>query len=94
MANRALIKFSSHLKEIRMHLCQQSVESQGLREFINKYYVTLKKQNPELPILIRECSGIEPKIWARFEFGKEKSASVSGLGAEQILNAFSKLTTK
>lgn len=29
-------------------------------------YVPLKKENPNFPILIRECSGIQPKLWARY----------------------------
>lgn len=26
----------------------------------------LKKANPDLPILIRECSDVHPKLWARY----------------------------
>ena len=37
-----------------------------LREFIEKHYVGLKKVNPNFPFLIRECSGIEPRIYARY----------------------------
>ena len=40
------------------------------RDFLEKYYIGLKKDNPKLPILVRECSGIQPKIYARF--GKNK----------------------
>ena len=41
------------------------------REFIEKHYVELKKANPDLPILIRECSDVQPKLWARYgEQGK------------------------
>lgn len=36
------------------------------RDFIEKRYVELKKANPELPILIRECSDVQPKLWARY----------------------------
>lgn len=36
------------------------------REFIEKRYVELKKANPGLPILIRECSDVQPKLWARY----------------------------
>lgn len=36
------------------------------REFIQKSYVPIKKENPNFPILIRECSGIQPCIWARY----------------------------
>lgn len=54
----------------------------------------MKHHNPETPILIREATGIEPKLWARYgmildkmqglvltlavAFGKEKSVSLSG----------------
>lgn len=36
------------------------------RDFIEKRYVELKKANPDLPILIRECSDVHPKLWARY----------------------------
>uniref|UniRef100_A0A8W4FCV9 NADH dehydrogenase [ubiquinone] 1 alpha subcomplex subunit 2 n=1 Tax=Sus scrofa TaxID=9823 RepID=A0A8W4FCV9_PIG len=55
------------LREIRIHLCQRSPGSQGVRDFIEKRYVELKKANPDLPILIRECSDVQPKLWARYD---------------------------
>uniref|UniRef100_A0A8D2HAQ8 NADH dehydrogenase [ubiquinone] 1 alpha subcomplex subunit 2 n=1 Tax=Urocitellus parryii TaxID=9999 RepID=A0A8D2HAQ8_UROPR len=59
------------LREIRIHLCQRSPGSQGVRDFIEKRYVELKKANPDLPILIRECSDVQPKLWARYgEYGR------------------------
>jgi len=36
------------------------------RDFIEKNYVELKQQNPKFPFLIRECSGVEPKLYGRF----------------------------
>ena len=36
------------------------------RDFIEKHYVELKQQNPSFPFLIRECSGVEPKIYGRY----------------------------
>uniref|UniRef100_A0A9L0S517 NADH dehydrogenase [ubiquinone] 1 alpha subcomplex subunit 2 n=4 Tax=Equus TaxID=9789 RepID=A0A9L0S517_HORSE len=57
------------LREIRIHLCQRSPGSQGVRDFIEKRYVELKKANPDLPILIRECSDVQPKLWARYVTG-------------------------
>jgi NADH dehydrogenase (ubiquinone) 1 alpha subcomplex subunit 2 len=53
------------LRELRIHLCQKTAASSGVREFIEKDYVDLKKNNNDFPILIRECSGITPRIWAR-----------------------------
>jgi NADH dehydrogenase (ubiquinone) 1 alpha subcomplex subunit 2 len=36
------------------------------RDFVEQHYVELKKANPTFPILIRECSGVQPKLWARY----------------------------
>eukprot|EP00076_Gallus_gallus_P026191 XP_015149008.1 NADH dehydrogenase [ubiquinone] 1 alpha subcomplex subunit 2 isoform X1 [Gallus gallus] len=54
------------LRELRVHLCQRSAGSRGAREFIEQHYVTLKQANPDFPILIRECSGVQPRLWARY----------------------------
>jgi NADH dehydrogenase (ubiquinone) 1 alpha subcomplex subunit 2 len=53
------------LRELRIHLCQKSASSNGVRAFIENDYVGIKKNNMDFPILIRECSGINPQIWAR-----------------------------
>jgi hypothetical protein len=36
------------------------------REFVKKNYGDIKTHNPALPILIRECSGVQPQLWARY----------------------------
>ena len=84
MASKA-IKFSPALKELRIHLCQKSEASQGVRDFIEKYYVSIKQQNPKFPILIRECSGVQPRLWARYEGGVESSIPLTKLKAEEVL---------
>ncbi|XP_019327821.1 PREDICTED: NADH dehydrogenase [ubiquinone] 1 alpha subcomplex subunit 2 [Aptenodytes forsteri] len=56
-------------------------------DFIEQHYVTLKKANPDFPILIRECSGVQPKLWARFEFGKEKSVPLNNLTVDEVAKA-------
>ncbi|MFH4983884.1 hypothetical protein AB6A40_010593 [Gnathostoma spinigerum] len=71
------------LRELRIHLCQKSSASSGVREFIMHDYVPLKKANSTFPILIRECSGITPRIWARYEHGKETSVSLENASREQ-----------
>ncbi|NXK53884.1 NDUA2 dehydrogenase, partial [Chauna torquata] len=57
------------------------------RDFVEQHYVALKKANPDFPILIRECSGVEPKLWARYEFGKEKSVSLHNLTVDEVAKA-------
>lgn len=84
MSVQILKKLTPTLKEIRIHLCPKAVTSNGTRQFISKYYLGIKENNPDLPILIRECTGVEPKIWFRFEYGKESSAALNNLNADQI----------
>lgn len=43
------------------------------RSFVEKNYKELKTLNPKLPILIRECSGVEPQLWARYGITYHKS---------------------
>ncbi|KAG8182661.1 hypothetical protein JTE90_019686 [Oedothorax gibbosus] len=94
-AQEALVRYTGpYLKEIRIHLCQKSSESSGIREFIRKHYVSIKKQNPAFPILIRECEGVEPKIYARYDFGKESSASLSNHKSEQVLEVLKGFASK
>ncbi|XP_049729786.1 NADH dehydrogenase [ubiquinone] 1 alpha subcomplex subunit 2 [Elephas maximus indicus] len=75
------------LREIRIHLCQRSPSSQGVRDFIEKRYVELKKMHPDLPILIRECSDVQPKLWARYAFGQEKNVSLNNFSTDQVTRA-------
>ena len=49
------------------------------RDFIEKHYVELKQLNPTFPFLIRECSGIEPKLYGRF--GKSDKWTLGPRGA-------------
>ena len=28
--------------------------------------MSLKQNNPRFPVLVRECSGVQPMIWARY----------------------------
>ncbi|XP_045470603.1 NADH dehydrogenase [ubiquinone] 1 alpha subcomplex subunit 2 [Harmonia axyridis] len=85
-------RFASRLKELRIHLCQTGVASKGVREFIEQHYVPLKKANPKFPILIRECSGVQPKVWARYEKGVEQSISLKDLSASEVLSKIESLS--
>ncbi|ELW54060.1 NADH dehydrogenase [ubiquinone] 1 alpha subcomplex subunit 2 isoform X2 [Tupaia chinensis] len=86
-ASRGVAAAKLGLREIRIHLCQRSPGSQGVRDFIEKRYVELKKANPDLPILIRECSDVQPKLWARYAFGQEKNITLNNLSADQVTRA-------
>lgn len=47
----------------------------------------MKKHNPSIPIMLREAQGTSPKVYARYEFGQEKSQSLEGKGAPPPLLA-------
>ncbi|XP_030649722.1 NADH dehydrogenase [ubiquinone] 1 alpha subcomplex subunit 2 [Chanos chanos] len=76
-----------NLREVRLHFCQTSPASLGARDFVEQHYVTLKKANPEFPILIRECSGVRPKLWARYDYGKEQSVALDNMSVDQVAKA-------
>ena len=90
-AAKQALKFGPAIKELRLHLCQKSAASQGARDFVEKHYVPLKMANPQFPILVRECSGINPKAWARFGFGRESSVDLTGKSSEEVYAAIKKL---
>ncbi|MBA0873875.1 hypothetical protein Goshw_008575, partial [Gossypium schwendimanii] len=66
-------------------------QDDGERSFVEKNYKDLKTLNPKLPILIRECRGIEPQMWARYDMGVEKGIRLEGLSEPQILKALEDL---
>ncbi|KAH8153599.1 uncharacterized protein LAJ45_02412 [Morchella importuna] len=76
--------FTNQLKELRFLFCQTGEHSAAVRSFLQKSYPVMKKHNPNTPILIREAMGIEPKVFARYEFGVEKQESLTGLTDKQI----------
>ncbi|KAK2600685.1 hypothetical protein N8I77_010203 [Diaporthe amygdali] len=41
----------------------------------------MKKHNPSIPIMLREAQGTSPKVYARYEFGQEKSQSLEGMNS-------------
>ncbi|XVF19520.1 hypothetical protein REPUB_Repub11eG0117800 [Reevesia pubescens] len=84
-------QLSRNLKELRILICQTSPSSAPARSFVEKSYKDLKTLNPKFPILIRECSGIEPQMWARYDMGVERGIRLEGLTEPQILKALEDL---
>ncbi|KAF1851947.1 NADH dehydrogenase, alpha subcomplex, subunit 2 [Cucurbitaria berberidis CBS 394.84] len=76
--------FTQGLKELRFLFCQTGEQSAATRNFLTRSYPTMKKHNPHTPILIREASGTEPTVYARFDFGKEKKLPLKGLDDKAI----------
>ncbi|KAK3690606.1 hypothetical protein LTR37_019102 [Vermiconidia calcicola] len=76
--------FTKTLKELRFLHCQTSEHSNAVRSFLTRAYPTMKKNNPYIPIMIREASGTEPRVYARYEFGREKMEDLRGLDDKAI----------
>ncbi|KAJ1926286.1 hypothetical protein IWQ60_003942 [Tieghemiomyces parasiticus] len=75
---------TKNLKELRIHLCQTSPRSQGVRDFLIKNYADLKKANPGLPVLIREAENVESRIYARYNRAVEDKVVVDNLNESQV----------
>jgi NADH dehydrogenase (ubiquinone) 1 alpha subcomplex subunit 2 len=75
---------TANLRELRFHFSQSSQGSKGLRDYVQANYKELKTVNPTFPFLVRECEGVEAKIWARYDLGVEKSLSVEGLDVAKV----------
>eukprot|EP01132_Coremiostelium_polycephalum_P010817 gene10817-13253_t len=92
MSWRALL--SHNLQEIRIHFCQINKSSEGLRNFVVNNYVDLKRLNPKLPLLIREGHGIEPVIYARYDWGVEERKVLSDLSEQEVEEKLKELVLK
>ncbi|KAH8412776.1 hypothetical protein KR009_005512 [Drosophila setifemur] len=79
-----LINLTSKLKELRILLDPAGDTSRGAREYVQKFYPNLKRHNPDLPILVRECSGVQPRLVARYSDGQEVSLPLTNQEALDI----------
>jgi hypothetical protein len=48
------------------------------RNFLTRSYPTMKKANPNIPIMIREASGTQPTVYARFGASLPRGTYESG----------------
>ncbi|XP_014225587.1 NADH dehydrogenase [ubiquinone] 1 alpha subcomplex subunit 2 [Trichogramma pretiosum] len=90
----AAIRLGSKIKELRILLCSQSKSSEGARNFIEENYVNLKQANPNVPILVRECLKIEPRIYVRAEQGKESWLSIGSMSSTDIAQKLQKAASE
>ncbi|RDA91193.1 hypothetical protein CP533_4830 [Ophiocordyceps camponoti-saundersi (nom. inval.)] len=79
--------FAKSVKELRFLFCQTSEQSAALRSFLTRAYPTMKKNNPDTPILLRDGAGTSPRVFARYDRGFEKFMSLDGLPDKQIEEA-------
>ncbi|THD19948.1 putative nadh-ubiquinone oxidoreductase kDa subunit [Fasciola hepatica] len=88
----SLAKFGPKVKELRILLSPSAVSSKGTREFLTKHYATLKRENPQLKFMIREAQGTSPKVYTRYEYGKEAVISLVDNSAEEVLEKIKDLS--
>ncbi|CAH8529365.1 unnamed protein product [Heterobilharzia americana] len=79
-----MAKFGAKVKELRFLVAQTSPSSAGIRDYILRHYASLKSANPHVKFMVRESEGITPKVFARYEMGKEACISIANNGADEI----------
>ncbi|TQS36750.1 hypothetical protein Golomagni_02787 [Golovinomyces magnicellulatus] len=68
--------FSQALKELRFLFCQKSAESKSIRSFLTRAYPKMKQDNPQIPIMIREAAGTQPRVFARYDLSDAEVEAV------------------
>jgi NADH dehydrogenase (ubiquinone) 1 alpha subcomplex subunit 2 len=82
---------NSNVKELRFILSQTSTKSVGIKNWLNKNFVELKKANPDTLFLIRECRDVDPIISARYDYGAERKFICEYASQEEVEDIVSKL---
>ncbi|WVN87240.1 uncharacterized protein L203_102417 [Cryptococcus depauperatus CBS 7841] len=82
------------VREIRLHFCQTSPASAGIKQFVQSSYHAIKSANPDLKFLIREASNISPRAFVRFERGVESEAQLSNLSDADVGKVLTQLVNQ
>ena len=65
----------------------------GARQFVSKNYLDIKSQNPSLPFIVRECTGAQPNVMARFDFGVERRIYLNDLTETEVDSVVAELVS-
>ena len=63
---------SKGVRELRFIMCQSNPASNGVRNYVLNNYASVKANNPTFPFIVREASGAEPCVMARYDYGVEQ----------------------
>ncbi|KAG9402351.1 ndufa2, NADH:ubiquinone oxidoreductase 10.5kD subunit [Aphanomyces cochlioides] len=85
-------QISRNIQEIRIVACTTSDSSTGLRKFFRRNYAELKMLNPRTPFVYREAEGVEPFVYARYDWGVEQQVYVKHKSADDIVRMLKELT--
>lgn len=72
------------VREVRFIMCQQSAASQGVRNYVLNNYAKAKKANPLTPLIVREATGAQPCVMARYEYGVERRVYLYGATEAEV----------
>jgi NADH dehydrogenase (ubiquinone) 1 alpha subcomplex subunit 2 len=78
-----MVAISPAIKELRFFLPQSA---STLKTFLLSAYPQIKAQHPYLPVLIRECQGVQPTIVARLDKGVEVKKHVGSFTDSELKN--------
>ncbi|ODQ45917.1 hypothetical protein PICMEDRAFT_34360 [Pichia membranifaciens NRRL Y-2026] len=78
-----MVAISPAVKEIRFLLPQAA---STFKNFVLKAYPEIKKQHPYLPVLIRECQGVQPTVVVRLDKGVEVKKHVGNFSEAELKN--------
>lgn len=81
-------------QELRFLFCNTSEHSSGVRAFVKNQYTNIKSDNPNLPVLVRESQNFKPMVIARFDYGVEQAADLSGATEEQVQKALESIISQ
>ncbi|KAJ3194188.1 ndufa2, NADH:ubiquinone oxidoreductase 10.5kD subunit [Irineochytrium annulatum] len=60
-------------------------------DFIKNHFSEMRKQNPTLPILVREAASVEARVFGRYDFGQERKISLQNLDESGVAKALQEL---
>lgn len=78
-----MVAISPAIKELRFLLPQAS---SSLKTFVLGAYPGIKAQHPYLPVLIRECQGVQPTVVVRLDKGVEVKKHVANFTDAELKN--------
>ena len=76
-----MVALSPAIRELRFLLPQTA---SSLKSFVLNAYPSIKQQHPHLPVLIRECQGIQPTVVVRLEKGVEVKKQVANFSDAEL----------
>ena len=91
MSYRSALK---NIRELRFVVCQQSGHSLGARQFIKNNYLDIKAANPTFPFIVRECTGAQPNVMARYDYGVERRIYLHDLTENEVDDAVAELVNQ